>query len=124
MGTVLSRPPAQKRYSSKRPGVSRQEEEEQKIIVSNYAQIIRKKRAKSGVTQEDFAKQLRIKESLLHKIETGSFEPSLVLAQQLERILKIKLIETFLHKKVDKNPDAKASALTIGDMIKFKGKKI
>ena len=40
-----------------------------------------------SMTQKQFAKYINLKESMLHKIETGSFEPPLDMAKKLEKIL-------------------------------------
>ena len=64
-----------------------------KVVVADYARIIRKAREKKGITQKDFARMINEKESLIHKIETGSFTPAIDLAQKLERYLKIALVE-------------------------------
>ena len=89
------------------------------VIVPDYYRIIKNKREKLGMKQEDAAKKLGLKESLLHKIETGAFEPNILLARKLERFFKIKLVE--LHKE----PTVKAGkpggdTFTIGDFIKVK----
>ena len=88
-------------------------------IISDYAQKIRKAREKLGLKQEDFAKKINEKESLLHKMETGEFEPSLPLARKLEKLLNIQLIEKVEEKKLN-IPKGSAGGLTIGDLIKIK----
>lgn len=90
------------------------------IIVPNYSVLIKQAREKRQMKQEDVAKKLSEKESIYHKIENGSFRPSIKLAKKLEAFFKIKLIE--IHE--DKMKPAVASApinknaMTIGDMIK------
>ena len=86
-------------------------------IAPDYAQKIRKAREKIGLTQEEFAKKINEKESLLHKMETNSFEPSLPLARKLEKLLGIKLIEKIEEKKLIL-PKGSSEGLTIGDLIK------
>lgn len=88
-------------------------------IIPGYAQKIKKARERLGLNQEDFAKKINEKESLLHKMETGSFEPSLPLARKLERLLGIKLIQKAEEEKIvsSKTP---SEGLTIGDLIKKK----
>ncbi|MBW2979519.1 TIGR00270 family protein [Candidatus Woesearchaeota archaeon] len=70
-------------------------EEEILIINPNYPTIIKKAREKLGLKQSEFAKLIREKESVVHKLETGELEPSIKLAKKLEHILKIKLIEQY-----------------------------
>lgn len=88
-------------------------------IVPDYGQKIRKARTKKEMTQEEFAKIINIKESLLTKIENSSFTPSIPLARKLEKLLKIKLVEEIAEEKVEITK-RKTDALTIGDLIKFK----
>ena len=65
-----------------------------------------------------------LKESLLHKIETGSFEPTIDLARKLERLLHIVLVETRGETlaAVAKS-EHKSEGLTIGDILKLKTQK-
>jgi len=92
------------------------------VMVKNFGSIIRKKREELGLKQEEFAKKLSIKESLLHKIETSDFEPDLDLARKLEKMLKVKLVEevTPLNFSTQKS---KSTELTIADLIKIKRRK-
>jgi len=88
-------------------------------VVDDYAKQIRDARSKTGMTQKDFASKINEKESVLHKMETGSFKPSIPLAKKLEKILNIKLVEQREEEKL-KMPKTTSSggALTIGDLIK------
>lgn len=88
-------------------------------IVDDYANIIKRAREKLGMKQEDFAKKIGEKESLVHKIETGHFEPSISLAMKIERFLKIKLIEQYEESHV-KKAEAESGGFTIGDILKTK----
>ena len=90
-------------------------------IVDNYASIVKKEREKSGLKQEEVAKQIAEKESVIHKIETGNLKPSLKLAKKLEQFFKIKLIEEYKEEK-SKVLDLKDSDLTIGDLLRIKKK--
>lgn len=89
------------------------------IIIPDYSKLIRDKREQLGLKQEDFAKNINEKVSLIHKIEIGEFEPSMELARKLERFLNIKLVET--HEEI-KRPLEKTriDTFTIGDFIKVK----
>lgn len=91
------------------------------VIVEDYADKIKKAREKLGLKQKDFAKKINEKESLIHKIETGHFEPNINLARKLEKFLKIKLIEQHeeVHTKIS---ESKSDKFTIGDLIKIKKK--
>jgi putative transcription factor len=89
------------------------------VIVPDFAQRVKKKRESLKLKQKEFAKKISEKESLIHNIETGSFEPSIILAVKLEKFLKIKLIEEYEeeHKKGSKT---KTEGFTVGDLIKIK----
>lgn len=89
------------------------------IVVSNYGQIIRHKREKMGLTQIEFARKLNEKESTIHKMESGSFRPSLELAKKIERQLNIKLIKIMEEIKVSTSR-SESKELTIGDFIKIR----
>lgn len=89
------------------------------MVGSGFAEKIRKKREKLGLKQEDFAKKISEKESVVHKLETGEFTPSLKLARKLERLLGIKLIESY-EEGEKQGMKGETEQLTIGDMIKVK----
>jgi putative transcription factor len=89
------------------------------VIVEDYAEKIKDAREKSGLKQKDFAKKINEKESLIHKIETGSFKPNISLARKIEKFLKIRLIEQ--HEEVHtKSAESKSDEFTIGDFVKIK----
>lgn len=87
-------------------------------VLEDYAKRIRDARTKSGMTQKEFAKKINEKESLLHKMETSSFKPSIPLAKKLEKILHIKLTEQKEEEKTVMPKTKKSGTLTIGDILK------
>ena len=108
----------------KRKAVRHTKEREERLfsLVPNFSEIIREKREKLGLKQKEFAKALSIKESLLHKIETGSFEPSLNLARKFEKLLNVKIIEELTRESVS-STNKKSTTLTLGDLVKIKKRK-
>ncbi|MBW2974631.1 multiprotein bridging factor aMBF1 [Candidatus Woesearchaeota archaeon] len=106
------------RHEAYSPGKPRAEEFVLTVI-PDYGDVIKRKREQSGMKQEDFAKKINEKASLLHKIETGQFEPSFGLARKIERALHIRLIE---QKEVRPGEvrKTKEDHFTIGDFIKVK----
>lgn len=85
-------------------------------ITPDYGPRIRKARMKLDMTQEEFAKKLNIKESILQKIENSAFEPPIDMAEKLQKILHIKLIEEIETEKVTITKE-KTETMTIGDMM-------
>ena len=88
------------------------------IIVNDFPRLIRKKREKMGLKQKEFAKFLAERESIVHKMESGTYTPSIELARKLEKQLGLILIE---QKEVKPhNIKATTNKFTIGDIIKIK----
>jgi putative transcription factor len=117
-GKLVSKP----RFSRKepvKPAKPKQKEKEIiEVIVPDYSTLIRVKREKMGLKQTEIAKFLSEKESIIHKMESGSYVPSIELAKKLEKQLGIKLIE---EKEIEpQNTKASSNIYTIGDMIKVK----
>lgn len=92
-------------------------EEKIEIIVENYAELVKKKRESMSLSQKDFAIKLNEKESTIHHIETGRFEPPLGMARKLEKILGIKLVEQH-EEKHEIHKIRKEEGFTLGDFIK------
>ncbi len=97
------------------------ETEVMELLVEDYAEKIRKKRESLGFNQDEFAKKLNEKESLIQKIESGHFEPSIGLAKKISRMLQIKLVEEY-EERHEKQPRPKVEGFTLGDFIKIKEK--
>ena len=89
-----------------------QEEE----ISEDFHKILREKREKEGLTQEEMAKKLGIKESLYKKLEEGDVKPSLDLAKKIEKILGVKLTKKVI---LFEEEEKKTFGLTVADVIKF-----
>jgi putative transcription factor len=107
----------------KKKKIVEQEEEEPEIIQAisaDCAKKVKQARESMGLKQEELAKKLNEKESIIHKIETGHYKPNMKIAQKLEKFLKIKLIEEYKAEKAEKKPGTSSEGLTIGDLIKLK----
>lgn len=97
----------------------RRPEETVFIIGPGFSKKISKKRQQKGLTQKEFAHKINERESLISKIESGAFEPSIKLSRKIEKFLDIRLIEE--HTEQAKLPTkTKSSVITIGDSIKFR----
>ena len=106
-------------FKKKLPPQSKEEIIE--TIIPEYAKLIKNARERRGLKQEDVARGLAEKESLLNRIESGHQEPSIILARKLERFFKIRLLEMSKDKvatvlKTEKNQ--RKDTFTIGDFIK------
>lgn len=88
-------------------------------IVPNYNSLVKNKREQIGLKQEDFAKKVNEKVSVIQHIESGKLEPSLKLAKKLEHFLGIKLIEKDDF-EYEGGVREEASTMTLGDMLKIK----
>lgn len=90
---------------------------------SNYSQLIRSAREKRGLKQEDFAKFLNEKESLVAKWESGLMKPSIDIARRLEKMLGIKLVESEVIGSFEKKINKNSEGFTLGDFIKVRRRK-
>lgn len=94
-------------------------EEQVEDIIPNYPTLIKQAREQKNLTQEEVAKDIAEKESVIHKLESGHMKPSVKLAKKLEQYFRITLTE----KEGDKLPpkpkklDFKDPTLTIGDLV-------
>jgi len=88
-------------------------------VVPDFADQVRKKRQQLGMKQDEFGKLISERESVVHKIETGEFEPTLETARKLEKILKIKLVDTFKEETVNLGK-ASSEEFTLGDAVKVR----
>jgi putative transcription factor len=99
----------------------RRNEEDIEFIVPEYSKLIKEAREKKGLTQEELAKNINEKESLIHQVESGHMKPDLNLALKLGKYFEINLVEKYIEPNVkDLQINFKNKNLTIGDLIKFK----
>ncbi len=98
--------------------------ETEEVLVDDYGKIIKTLREQRKMKQEDFAKKLRIKTSMLSNIETQQFEPKFDTVRRIEKMLGIKLIKKRIVEKQKINDfNTENAEPTIGNMIKFKTRK-
>ncbi|MFH1473396.1 MAG: multiprotein bridging factor aMBF1 [Candidatus Aenigmatarchaeota archaeon] len=89
-------------------------EEMEQELVKDFHKIIRKSREKKKLTQDDLAKKLKEKASVIKRIEEG-WKPSMKLIKKLERFFEIKLREKLEESVLDKRTGSRN--LTIGDIV-------
>ncbi len=89
------------------------------VIAADYAEKIKRGREKLGLKQDELAKRLNERDSLISKIETGTIEPNMRLARKLEKFFGIKLVEE--HKEDNKAVSKdKQGPVTIGDLARLR----
>ncbi|MFH1511337.1 MAG: multiprotein bridging factor aMBF1 [Candidatus Woesearchaeota archaeon] len=101
-----------------KPKIRQQVEEPMQVVVDDFSQTIKKSREKLGLSQEDFAKKINEKVSLVHNLESGRYKPSIELAKKIEHFLKVRLIEDYEEREHAQK--GRSEDLTIGDVIEFK----
>jgi len=94
--------------------------ESDEVIVKDYSERIKKAREDMHLKQEELARRLAEKESVIHHIESGNFVPSLALARKLEKCLGITLVEIPQLEREKQHINFRDDALTIGDLLKKK----
>ena len=90
-------------------------------IIPEYGEIIRKEREKMGLNQEDFAKKINEKLSLIRKIEKNEMVPDEAVRKKIERFLGIKLTETINEERWEETSKIRGN-LTLGDIVSIKRK--
>ena len=88
-------------------------------LVPNAAKLVKNAREGLGLKQVELAKRIAERESIIQKIESGSFRPSTSLIKKLEKTLKITLLEK-VKEEIDlpEEKSTKTGALTIADLMK------
>lgn len=95
--------------------------DEQKRIIPHAGTLIKQAREKKGLKQEQLAKKLNEKESLIHNIEAGKFKPSLKTINKLEKFFELSLTE---NNQLSNNHEEFSTrensdeGLTMGDILK------
>ncbi|HIG97878.1 TPA: TIGR00270 family protein [Candidatus Woesearchaeota archaeon] len=94
-------------------------DEEAEVVVSDFGNALKQKRERLGMKQDEFSRKIAVKESILHKMETSQFVPSIEEARRLGKALGLKFVE---KAEIDDNavPQPKKDELTLGDLIKIK----
>ena len=90
----------------------------EKELAHDYPQRVRRGRQKSGMNQEELAKALNEKKSVIIKVEKGDIRPSDKLITKLERALDITLKEHLETDELDEPRQQHSKGMTLGDFIK------
>jgi len=70
------------------------------IITPDYPKLIKEAREKLNLRQQELASKINEKESIIHKLETGNMQPTILIARKLEKALNIKLSDFFRNFKI------------------------
>jgi putative transcription factor len=89
-------------------------------IISHYSQVIREAREEKGLTQEELALKIKVKASLIRKVEREEILPEDSLRKILEKTLDIKLTERVSNDIMEEGGMFKST--TLGDIVKIKRK--
>jgi putative transcription factor len=106
-----SPPPARR----SKDALSRGEEE----LVEDYPKRISRARQRMGLTQEDLARKLNEKKSVISRLETGEIHPEEKLIKKLERTLGIKLKERMEFQVETGKKRVTSGGVTLGDLIRM-----
>lgn len=125
-GKVLSKvkaPLSEQREEIKKTFTSHAAPEVIEVIIPEYPQKIKNAREKKGLKQKDLALLLHEKESIIHALETGNYEPNMDLARKLEKFFKITLVQEMKEQAHTRKGDSESKEMTLGDLIAIKQRK-
>jgi len=90
-------------------------------LVEDFHKIIRREREIRGWSQEELAKKIQEKESLIKKIENAEITPDPEVIEKLEKLFNVKLRERLPEVKVEGK--GRTITPTLGDVVVVKRKK-
>jgi len=93
--------------------------DEMEEVAADYDDRIRNARESAGLSQEELAKEISEKASLVRKLERGAMLPSDSVQKKLEKYLSITLTESSSGDD-DWESESGGDGLTLGDMVKRK----
>jgi putative transcription factor len=91
---------------------------EEKELALDYPDRIKDARRKRGLSQDELAKQINEKKSVIVKAETGDIRPSDKLVRKFERALGISLRES-IQTEAAGSRSAYSQGMTLGDFVKY-----
>lgn len=122
-GDVVTTPVAERLAKRERRRTQRDifRDRDEFVLRSDYGNFIRHARRKKGMSQDDLAKKLGEKKSVLVKVENQDMRPSDALIAKLEKTLGVSLKEDLDDDTPGggKEKEAYTPSLTLGDFIKY-----
>ena len=88
------------------------------VINQEYPKIIKESREKLGLKQKELALKINEKESIIHKLETGALQPTILMARKIEKTLNICLVE--IYQESHESLNLMSDQLTLGDLLKLR----
>lgn len=92
-------------------------EEMEEVVKDDFHKTIRLEREKRKLMQEELAKKINEKVSIIKRIEEG-WEPPLNILRKIEKFFNISLTEIMQEKPIEKK--GKKEKLTIGDVVEIR----
>lgn len=90
-------------------------------ICANFGSKIKQKREQMGMRQQDLARFLNERESMIHQIESEHYKPPELLARKIEKKLSISLQRVQAEQEDEFEVEHQSrDGFTIGDLIKKK----
>ncbi len=123
-GEVISSPRKVKNRFKNKKKNRRKPRSQRKHLVEDFDKKVKAKRESKDMSIEDLSEEMKVKESVVHRIESGKLKPDEKLAKKIKRVLGIQLYqqESQLDYETRKKEN-KTSKATIGDIAKVKKKK-
>ena len=90
--------------------------ETEQVLIKDFQKAMRKAREEKKLTQEELAKRLNEKVSIIKRMEEG-WQPSDKLAGKIEKFFNIKLREDAVQ--IAREKKHRSKKLTIGDVVEI-----
>ena len=101
----------------------RKPREQQKHLVRDFDDRVKQTRESKDITIEDLADKMKVKESVVHRIESGKLKPDEKLSKKIKKFLGIDLYRQESELDYESETTSKkTSKNTIGDIAKVKKK--
>lgn len=101
------------------PRETRKEGETEIVVSSGAGNKVKDAREKKGLTQDQLAKAVAEKSSVIQRIEAGHMAPTITTAEKLEKFLGIKIVEEAEETEIRKGA-SEDEGFTIADLLKKK----
>ncbi len=88
-------------------------------LAEDWSKRIIQGRRRKDMTQEELAKRLNEKKSVISRMETGEMRPSDSLVKKLEKVLEIKLMERVEFQLEPSKRQVGSGGVTLGDLIRM-----